>query len=111
MKRLFTIAEAANEMGVKPGSFRREAERHGLLVRVGREIRFDPATFPEFIEKCRDREKAPASGSAKTMAAGSSLTAQSHVPQARKTAAKLKRRSPATLPKKTGPSAQIHPIE
>ena len=101
MSGLLTIAEAAKRLGVPKGSLRSAAERHGLLVRMGRAVRIDPNTLTELIEKCRDREKAPASGSAKTMADGLSSTAQQHVQQARETAEKLKARSPATLPKKT----------
>jgi len=105
--RLLTIAEAAAELGVPARSLRGAAEQHGLLVRIGRAIRIDPQTLPELVEKCRDREKVPACGSAATMAAGSSSTAQQHIQRARETAEKLKRRSPATSPKKAGQLVQL----
>ena len=109
--RLLTVPEAAAELGVKPGSLRSAAERHGLLIRMGRAVRIDPATFPELIEKCRDQQKAPAS-SAVTTASGTSATkAESSVQRALATAEKLKRHSRATSPKKAGQLVQLHRSE
>ena len=75
MPRLLTIDEAAAELGVPPGSLRTAAEKHGLLVMMGRARRIDPSTIPELIRKCRnepapqdrgDRQPAQSSTSATT---------------------------------------------
>lgn len=94
--RLLTIEEAAAELGVKKGSLRSAAQRHGLLVRIGRSVRIDADTLGELIEKCRDSAKDPASTDAATPASTSSGTAPGSTQRARETAERLKRLSPGT---------------
>ena len=68
MTRLLTLEEAAAELGIRKGSLKTAAKRHGFLVRMGRAIRIDADTLGELIEKCRDSARDPASTDAATAA-------------------------------------------
>ena len=59
MPQLLTIQEAAEQLGVPPGSLRTAAQRHGFLVRMGRAVRIDPNDLPELIRSCQDKPKDP----------------------------------------------------
>ena len=45
MPRLFTLDEAATQLGVPRASLRVAAEEYGFLVRMGRAVRIDPDTL------------------------------------------------------------------
>lgn len=92
---LATLPEAARELGVPVGSLRREAERLGLLIRMGRAIRVARADFGELIEGCRENPRAPASSSGAT-ADSTCAMALSSSQRAREIAERLKRSSRAT---------------
>ena len=108
MPRLLTIADAADELGVPKAAVRRAAEQHGFLIRMGRALRIDRQTLPELVEKCRDPQKAPAYSNA--AAATTSATETDALQRAHETALRLKRRSPATSPKRAGPPARVIPL-
>lgn len=92
LQPLLTLDEAARQLGVPKGSLKSAAERHGLLVRMGRAVRIDPNTIEELFEKCRENPKVPASIGERTSRSGSFVTpdAQTYQP-ALATAAMLKR--------------------
>ncbi len=111
MLRLLTLDEAANELGVPPGSLRTAAQQHGLLIKMGRAVRIDPNALPELIRLCQDTPKdhgctdtSTGSGASATMGGNSSQ-------RALETAEKLKSRSRGTSPKKTDQTAQRLQIE
>lgn len=112
MPRLLTVPEAAAELGVPPGSLRTAAERHGLLVKMGRAVRIDPATLPELIERCQDKPKDPVSTAAGTPVSTTSATRDAEsVQRARETAKRLKECSGAISRKGTGQPAQLPRIK
>ncbi|MFN3145287.1 MAG: helix-turn-helix domain-containing protein [Paracoccaceae bacterium] len=93
MQPLLKIEEAARRLGVPKASLRTAAEKHGLLVRMGRAVRIDPNDIERLIEKCRDKPQGRASTGEKTRAFGSSETPDDlTVQRARATAARLKGR-------------------
>ena len=111
MPRLLTIPEAAEQLGVPPGSLRTAAERNGLLVKIGRAVRIDPNDIQELIKKCRDKQKDPASTAMSTGSGTSATTAECSNQRALETAEKLKGRSRDTLPRNTGRAGQLHQIK
>ena len=112
MSRLLTLSEAATQLGVKAGSLRAAAERHGFLVRMGRCLRVDPNDIPELLRKCRTPpQEDPACIASKTAAGSSATPAAATVQQALATAERLKRHSPATSRKGTGQPAQLRRIK
>lgn len=96
MARLLTIDEAAEQLGVPPGSLRTAAQRHGLLVKMGRAVRIDPDDLPELIDRCRDRPRDQDSTAAPIAGTTSFEMETDSCALARETAERLKRRSPAT---------------
>jgi len=100
MRRLLSIPEAAAELGVPPGSLRTAAEKHGLVVRMGRAIRIDQHDFEELIRKCQGDPKERDFTIAAIKPTTLSGTETDSYLRARATAAKLKRRSRGTSPKK-----------
>ena len=114
MSRLLTLDEAAERLGVKPGSLETVAKRHGFIVKMGRSIRIDPNSLEELIEKCRENPLEPDSTNepkARAPAYGSSETVDDSCQQALAIADKLKERSRATSRSGTGPPAQVHPMK
>lgn len=110
MPRLWKIEEAAEELGVKPGSLKTAAREHGLLVKMGRTVRIDPEKLEELIKKCREKPKNQGSGSS----AGTTTSATDKSPsqRAQKTAEKLKKLSPNTSSNGTGQAlAQVRRIK
>lgn len=100
---LLTLDQAAAQLNIPSAALRREAERHGLLVRFGRAVRIDPETMPELIQKCRNAPKARASTGTPQKADGSFETlADQKLQQARQSAQMLKSGSPSTSRKGTG---------
>lgn len=95
MAALWTMQDAARETGIPAASFQRAAEQHGMLIRMGRALRFDPDDLKELLQKCQDRQKAPASISAETARTQSS-TARPSAGRALQIAERLKQRSPNT---------------
>lgn len=93
---LATLPEAARELGVPVGSLRREAERLGFLVRVGRSLRIARADYQGIITACRESARAPASSSGATAAGISATPAGCSLARAHETAERLKRLSRAT---------------
>ena len=57
MTRLLTLEEAAAERGVSARGLRRDAERLGFLVKIGRAVRIDPNDLGEFVKQCRVNPK------------------------------------------------------
>ena len=110
MPKLLTVAEAAAELGVPPGSLRTAARKHGLLVRIGRAIRIDPTTLPELIELCRDQPKDLACSAAPTESGTSVTPAGNSSRQALEVAARLKARSRSTSRKSTDRPAPLRRI-
>lgn len=108
MPRLLTLDEAAAELGVSKLGLRREAERHGFLVRMGRALRIDPATLPELVERCRDAPRAHACTSTARGGFTTSATMDDSSEQALAIAEKLKRCSRGTLRASIGRAAKIH---
>ena len=111
MPRLLTVDEAAAELGVPPGSLRTAAQRHGLLVKMGRAIRIDPTTLLELIERCQGQPKDPDCTATSTACGPSAMTAESSNPQALEVAAKLKALSRGTSPRSTDRQGQLHRIK
>ena len=110
MPRLLTIKEAANELGVPPGSVRTAAKRHRLLVRMGRALRIDPETLPELIKLCREKPQERDSTNAST-AYGSSATGSDPCQRALATAAKLKEGSRDTSRNETAQPGRVIPLK
>lgn len=112
--RLLTLDEAAAQLGVPKGSLRRAAERHGLLVRMGRAVRIDPETLPELIRRCRENQQGRASTGAATRGAPDttkSETAHDASARALATADRLKQHSRGTSQKGGGrPPALVIPL-
>lgn len=103
---LLTVDQAAAQLNIPTKALRREAERHGLLVRFGRAVRIDPQTMPELIEKCRNAPKARASTGIPPKPNGSFETlADQKLQQAHQSAQMLKSGSPSTSRKGTA-----HPV-
>lgn len=99
---LLTVEQAARQMNIPAAALRREADRHGLLVRFGRAVRIDPQTMPELIEKCRNAPKARASTGTPPRKNGSFETlADQKLQQARQSAQMLKSGLPSTSQKGT----------
>lgn len=91
MTRLWTVEQAAAELGVPKASLRAAAARHGMLVRIGRAVRLDPDTFEELLSRCRESQKAPASGGALQKMSGLSVIPESRIgQQAQQIAERLK---------------------
>ena len=111
MPRLLTLDEAANELGVPPGSLRSAAARHGLLVRMGRAIRVDPNDLPELIRSCQDKRKAPDCTAVEAASGPSATRADDSSQRALATAERLKGLSRGTSPERTGPPGQLHRIK
>ena len=111
MPRLLTLDEAATELGVPKASLRAAAEHHGLLVKFGKTVRFDPATIPEIIKLCRENPKVPASTCTRSASSFTSATAHDSLERAQETAEKLKRPSLASSPKKAGQLVRLRPTE
>lgn len=104
---LLTLDAAAQKMGVPRAALRKEAERHGLLVRFGRAVRIDENTIPELIEKCRNEPKARAYTGTNQGAVGSSETqADQRLLRAQMTAQLLKKPSRSTSQPETPQSAR-----
>ena len=92
---LMKIEEAAEALNVPAASLKTAAQKHGMLVRMGRALRIDPETIPELLQRCRENPQAPASISDRTTAPSSFATPGNPTGErARETAAKLKKRSP-----------------
>ena len=108
--RLLSLDAAATELGVPKLALRKAAERHGLIVRIGRAPKLDPESIPELIELCREKPQERDSTNAAT-ASSLSATAPDSSQRALAIAAGLKARSLATSPKGTGQPAQVHPIK
>ena len=112
MRRLLSIPEAAAELGVPPGSLRRAAEKHGLVVRMGRAIRIAQQDFEELIRKCQDEPKEQDSTADPKAESTSSGTRGGNSNQrALQTAERLKQLSRGTSQNVTGPAAQLHRIK
>ena len=111
MTRLLSIAEAAEQLGIPPGSLRTAAREHRLLVKMGRAVRIDPDDLPELIDRCRDRPRDPDSTAAPTVATTSFETEIDSCALAHETAEKLKRHSRATSPKRGVSPARVHRIK
>ena len=111
MARLLTLDEAAAELGVPPGSLRGAAQRHGLLVRMGRAVRIDPDDLPELIDRCRDQPRDRDSTAAQIAATTSSAMETDSCALAHETAERLKRRSRDTSPKRAGSPARVRRIK
>ena len=112
MPRLLKLKEAATELGVPPGSLRTAAQRHGLLVKMGRAIRIDPNDLPELIKSCQEPPKDQDSTAVATPACTSSATPDARSVQlAHETAERLKRLSRSTSRKGTGRPAPLHRIK
>ena len=109
--RLLTIAAAADELGVPAGSLRTAAQRHGLLVRIGRAIRIDPNDLPELIKSCQDKPRDRDCIATSTVSGISATTAESSSQQALEVAAKLKARSRRSSPRSTDRPGQLHQIK
>lgn len=110
MGRLWTVDRAAREWNIPASALRKEADRHGLLVRFGRSVRIDPETIPELVKKCRSEPKAPVSIGTRPNPSGSfEILADQKLQQARQTAQMLKSGSPSTSQKGTGQVAQFLP--
>ena len=112
MQRLLTIAEAAEHLGIKPGSLRTAAEEHGFIVMMGRARRIDPETLSELIQKCRNTPNPQDYGESLRPESGMSATrARDNSQRALETAAKLKGLSRGSLRSATGQPAQVHRIK
>jgi len=111
MARLLKIEDAAKMIGVPPGSLRRAAEKHGLLVRMGRTLRIDPRTFEELFEKCRNKPRDHESTGAPTASTTSATTTDTGVQRAQETADTLKTLSRNTSLRKTGQPAPVRRIK
>lgn len=89
---LWTMKDAEAKTGIPATSFQRAADEHGMLIRMGRAVRFDPDDLKELLKKCQGQAKAPASTSEKTER-GPSSTARSSAARALLIADELKKRS------------------
>ena len=111
MLRLLKIDDAAAELGVPSRSLRAAAEKHGMLVRMGRAIRIDPKNIQELIRLCQENPQERDSTNAATESSRSATVPDSSQ-RALEIAEKLKRRSPAFSRTGTArPAAQLHQIE
>lgn len=106
---LATLDEAAHELGVPKMSLRNAAETHGLLVRMGRALRIERASYPELIEACRKKPKEPAYTSGRRESTTSETLVKSTDRPARAVAAMLKERSPITSRCETAPVVSLRP--
>ncbi|WP_235958229.1 helix-turn-helix domain-containing protein [Salipiger sp. PrR003] len=109
--RLLPIPEAADMLGVPPGSLRTAADKHGKTIRMGRAVRLHPDDLEELCKLCRDDPKAPAFTGEKDQAephTGKSGTPEMSGSRRALTAAqKLKKLSKTTS---TVSSAQVVPL-
>ena len=105
---LATLDEAAHELGVPKMSLRNAAETHGLLVRMGRALRIERASYPELIEACRKKPREPACISGRQVSGTSAIPAATTYRPAREVAEMLKSRSPTTSPRAEG---QLVPLQ
>ena len=96
MKPLLTPDQAAKTLGVPVASLRGAAEKHGLLIRIGRSVRIDPNDLKEIVKRCREHPQEHASTAARRRASSSSATAVHTSAQADEIADRLIRRSPVT---------------
>lgn len=109
MPRLLTLSEAAAELGVKPRSLRTAAEKHGLLVRMGRAIRIDQHDFEELIRKCQDKPREQDSTAVLKAESTSFATRGGNSNQrALRTAERLKQLSRGTSRSATDQPVQLH---
>lgn len=99
---LVTLEQAAAELGVPKLSLRNAAETHGLLVRMGRALRIERASYPELFEACRKKPKEPACTSGRQVSFTSEIPAATTYPPAREVAEMLKSRSPTTSQRAEG---------
>ena len=110
MPLLLTIDQAAEQLGVKPGSLRTAAQRHGLLVKMGRAVRINPNDIPELIKSCQGKPKDRGCTVAATASGPSVIRAENSSQRALASAEKLKQRSRGTSPKKTDQPGQLRRI-
>ena len=59
MKRLLTIHEAAEILGVPPGSLQTAARANHELVHMGRATRIDSRRLDKLIDMCREPREQP----------------------------------------------------
>lgn len=111
MPRLLTVDEAADELGVPPGSLRTAARRHGLLIKLGRAVRIDPDDLQELVRQCRDTPRARDSIATSTVSGISATTGENSSQRALEVAAKLKALSRGTSPRSTDRQGQLHRIK
>lgn len=110
MAELWTLDRAAREINVPAAALRKEADRHGLLVRFGRSVRIDPETIPELVKRCRSAPKAPVSTGTTPKANGSYETlADQKLQQAQQSAQMLKKGSRSTSRSGTGQVVRLDP--
>lgn len=105
---LATLEEAAHELGVRKGSLRNAAEKAGLLVRMGRAVRIERASYQELIEACRKEPREPACTSGKQVSGTSATPAATTYRPVREVAEMLKSRSPTTSQRGEG---QLVPLQ
>ena len=106
MTRLLTLDEAAERVGVPKRGLRIEAERRGLLVKIGRAVRIDPNDLEELVKKCRVKPQEQDCTAAPTSAAlepTKSATADDASTRALATADRLRKLSRDTSRNETGP--------
>ena len=99
---LLTIPEAAARLGVSVKGLRRDAERHGFIVRIGRKPLLDAAQLGELVGKCRDQARDQDSGGTATGATGTSATARRGSRQGPMIEDELTKRLPGTSPNAAG---------
>lgn len=105
---LRTLDEAASELRVPKASLRTAAEKHGLLVLMGRAIRIDRNDYGRLVKKCQDQARAQGSTSTQAARNGSSSTPDNDTAQrAAQTAQKLKKSSRRTSPQRDGQVLQM----
>lgn len=103
---LLRIEEAAEKIGMPKQAVRNEAERHGLLIRMGRNLRLHPDDLEELVNLCRVVPKARASTGEREKTAPTSGRSATEAPAfrpAQTAAAKLKAHSRSTSKGSTAP--------
>lgn len=98
---LVEIGVAAKELGVPKESLRKAAEKHRMMIYVGRALRLDRNEYQRLIEACRERPQEQGSTSDRIPEYSSSATPDARTgQQALEIAEMLKRHSRHTSPRK-----------